>query len=181
MRDVRTHQVVDPVGGVEKVAVDLRSVNGRGVEREGRWRIVAALGIEPAEVDGPPIEARRRSGLQTSPAEAKALERFCEVTRRWFPGAAGGALLRSDVNKAVEERPGGNHQRAASDDAAVGKLETLDAIRARGNANGGSEQPIDLGHGTQRNPSPVAIAPLVSLRARRPHGGPAAAIEDLEL
>jgi hypothetical protein len=67
------------------MTVDLRPVDPRSQERKRHGRIVAALEKErsalelPVEIDAAPIQTRRRSGLQTTPFEAKRFQRLGEL------------------------------------------------------------------------------------------------------
>ena len=68
----------------------------RGQERERHRRLVAALdgkapvGDLPLEIDARAIEPRRRAGLQPPALEPERLQRFGELARRRFAGAARG-------------------------------------------------------------------------------------------
>ena len=74
----------------------------------GSGRLVAVLGVEAREVDAGPVKPRGGPGLEPSPPKSEPLQRFRELTRRRFTGAAGRPLFRPDVNEAVEERARGD-------------------------------------------------------------------------
>ena len=66
------------------------------------------------EVDAVAIQSRRRAGLQPAHLEAERLRiDSASVARRRLAVPSRRPLLGADVNQAVQERPGGDDQRAA--------------------------------------------------------------------
>ena len=59
--------------------------------------------------------------------------------------------------------------------------EAGDAAAVDQDAPGAADNPRDVRFGAERLLHPLAVAPLVGLRPRRPHRGTAAAVEQLEL
>ena len=185
--EVRSHEIAHAIVRVEQIAVDLRTLDRAREKRKRHGRRVAAFDDEPAirhvagEIDAVAIEPRRGSGLQAAPRESKRLQRVSQITRGRFAGAAGLMLLRSDVDEAVQERPGRDHERLAAVCVAVLERQPGDACVLDENPAGPANQPLDVRLGFERGLHPLAVDFLVRLCPRRPHGGAAAAIEQLEL
>src|SRR6266508_165003 len=110
--DVRPHDIPNAIVRVKQIAVDLRTIDWRGQERERHWRRVASLnGHRPGgdlaiEVNALAIQQWRRASLEPSPFEAERLQRLGQVARWGFADASGGVLLWTNVNQTVEERAG---------------------------------------------------------------------------
>ena len=181
LRDVLAHQRVHALRRVHQVTGNLRTIDRAAQKREGHRRIVPALLREAREVDAAPVQSRRRAGLQTSPGEAERLQRLREITRRRLTRAPRGLLIAADVHQPVEERTGGHDERIAPVDIAVLHRESGDLAVLDENPPGLADNPGDVRLALERRAHPRAVDALVGLRARRPHGGPAAAIEQLEL
>ncbi len=75
------------------------------------------------------IERRSSRGgvpvLSRPHLKPNAFQRLGEVPGRRLAGATGRGLLRTDMNQAVQESPGGDDQRPAGDDAAVRQLQSV--------------------------------------------------------
>src|SRR6185437_8697043 len=81
----------DGMGGIGRagdVTDRLRRRDCLGQEGKRRWRVIAALNIESAAIDCPPVEAWRRAGLQPAEAKAEPGEAFGEADRRLFADTA---------------------------------------------------------------------------------------------
>src|SRR5690606_33369690 len=76
---------------------------------EHRPRLIARLAQQPLVVDGAPVDARRRAGLQTSDAEWQRPQALGEAVRRWIAGAAALVAREPHMDTAAEERPHGQH------------------------------------------------------------------------
>ena len=164
-REIRAHDVAHAIGRVQQMTIDLRAIDAVGQERERNRRDVAAFANKRAalnlsvEIDAVAIESRRRAGLQPAPLEAERLQRLGELVRRRFAGATGRTLLRADVNEPVQERAGGDDERAASVVVAVLHADAGDGSRGDKNTSGFSNQPFDVRLGVERalHPAPVDL------------------------
>ena len=181
LADVLPHELVDPVRRVQQVTINLLAADLVGRERERHGRIVAALGREPRKVDAAAIEPRRRAGLQTSPGEPERFDRLGKISRGRFAGAARRPLIAPDVDQPVQKRPRGHDERAASVLFAALECQPRDAPAVDQKPSGAAHYPRDVRLRVQSVVDPLAVAPLVGLRARRPDGGTTTAIEQLEL
>jgi hypothetical protein len=181
------HQIAHSIVGVQQIARDLLAFDPRRQERKRYRRLVAALEREravfdmAAEIDRRAIETGWRARLQAAVFEPERFQRFSEFTRRRFSRPAGWTLLGADMHQTVEERAGGDDQRAAAVPIAVLHRQTADPTAVCENPPGPSEQPDDVWLGLEGAPHPLTINPLVRLRARRPHRRTAAAVQQLEL
>ncbi len=90
-------------------------------------------------------------------------------------------LLRTDVNEPVEKRAGRDDERTAAVRVAVFEREADHSTVLDKDPSGASNEPLDVRLGVERRFHPATVDFFVRLRARRPHGGAAAAIEQLEL
>src|SRR6516165_1580476 len=90
-------------------------------------------------------------------------------------------LFRSDVNETVQERPRGDDKRAAAVRIAVLERETDDSSVFDEDTACATDQPLDVRFRLEGCTDPLAVNPLVCLRARRPHRRSPASIEQLEL
>src|SRR5213596_200346 len=90
-------------------------------------------------------------------------------------------LFGADVNQSVEEGTGRHHERAARNRSTVFHREADDTSAGRENAAGASDQPLDVWLCSELTLHPLTVDFLVGLRARRPDGRTAAAIQQLEL
>ena len=95
--------------------------------------------------------------------------------------APGRTLFGPDVNQPIQERPGGDDERAALATVPVFHRQADDATVIDEDASGLSKDPGDVRLAIERACDPGRIATLVGLRARRPDRGPTTAIEQLEL
>ena len=127
--DVPAHELVDAIGGVKQVT--RRDVLRRfgGHERERNRRVIAVFHVEHTaldafvKVDRLSSEPRRRSGLQSAPAEAQFLDGFGQIARWRLAGAARGPLFTPNVNQTVEERAGRDDERLAAETAPILELQ----------------------------------------------------------
>ncbi len=89
-------------------------------EREGLGRIVAALHLEAAPIDGAAVEAGRRPGLEPAHAKAEPVEARRQPEGRGLADAPGRDLALADMDQPVEEGAGGEHDGAGGEAAPVG-------------------------------------------------------------
>src|SRR3989441_4508786 len=82
---------------------------GALVEREAVVRIVAVLARNLGPIDGPPVDARRRTGLEARHRKSKCLNVLRNSNGRLITGATGRNLrVGPDVNPPTQERARGN-------------------------------------------------------------------------
>src|SRR5690606_27105781 len=94
----RRHRTRDTAG-------NLRILDPVGEGREGLRRLVAWLHFDGAPVDAAAVEARGRSGLQTTERESLRGQRAREPERRRFTHAPGGNLALADMKQPAQKRP----------------------------------------------------------------------------
>jgi len=85
------------------------------------------------------------------------------------------------VDETIQEGSGRHDKGAARIGVPVFHRETGDPSVRRQQTSSSAEQPLDVGFRQQRLAHPIAVHGFVRLRSRRPHGRPAAAVEELEL
>src|SRR5262249_49520016 len=97
--DVRADEIPRATVRVEKMALDLRTMDGCREKRKRHRGIVAALHLESTqpdltiEIDAVAKEPRGRAGLEPSPLESKLLERLRQLPRWGLSGAPRWTLL----------------------------------------------------------------------------------------
>ncbi len=101
-------------------AGDLRRRNPRREERERHRRVIAGLLLKGAPVDGGGQQAWRGAGLEAAELQTQAIEALGQAKRGGFAHTAGGDLLLPEVDEAVEEGAGGEHDGARAKLAAIG-------------------------------------------------------------
>ena len=154
-----------------------------GRERERHRRVVARSWRSKREKSmlrrssrgGVPVFSRP----QRKPNDFSDSARSCDGGS---PARPAGRCSRPDVNQAVEERAGGHDQRAAANDPPSSS--SRPATRPPSSARILPALPRIQSNARlapERGRHPRAVAPLVGLRARRPHRRTAAAVEQLEL
>src|SRR5258708_10681434 len=111
------------------VAGNLRVVmcHSLGAKTEGRGIVVSRLLRETRPIDGAPIEARRRSGLEPASAQAEVLQRLSEQNRIRFPRTSRRILLLSTVNQTIEKGAGCDDHSLGAHGAAVAKANSKNA------------------------------------------------------
>ena len=142
------------------------------------------LHLEAAEVHGAAVDARRRAGLESPADDAELLELLREMRRRRVAGAPAGDLrLGADVNAPAQERAGGDHDRARAEAPLLERLDAEDRARllVDEQPRDGALHREDVGVLLEERPHRAPVESAIALRARRPHGGPLAAIEHPEL
>ncbi len=88
---------------------------GAAEEREHRHGIeVPGLRFQHREVDGAPVDAGRRAGLQAPLRQLQFFQARRQRHRRRIARAAASVIVQADVNLAVEEGPGREHHRACA-------------------------------------------------------------------
>ena len=81
----------------------------RADEAHHRRGIVAGLPFERREIDGAPVESRRRSGLEPAHGQGELAQSRAERLRRGITGAPSFVLFEADVDQSRQERAGGQH------------------------------------------------------------------------
>ena len=163
------------------VTADLTAIEGAGHERERHRGAIPRLLLEPAEVDAGAIEPGWSAGLQPPPLQTQPLQRFAENPRRRLPGPPGRMSFRPNVDKSVQEGPGGHHHGPATDARTVLELDADCSTALDHHRTDPSDDPVDTRLAVQSSPHPDAVLPLVRLRPRGLHGRSAAPVQQLEL
>ena len=163
------------------VAGDLRRRDAVGHERERHRRVVAVLPFQPLPCNGTAVEPRRRSGLEAAERQAKAQQPFRQPQGRGFADAAGRRLLVADMNEAVEECAGGEHDRARRQLSAVAGADAEDAAIADQQILGPAFQDFEIGRGADRCLHGLPVQLAVGLRPRPLHRRALGAVEQPEL
>ena len=179
-------------------SVRVRKLNGVG---SGVARLLGEL----RPVDRPPIEPRRRAGLQPASAQAQLLQRLAQQHRRRLATAAGRIVLLATMDQAIQKCAGGDYNCAGVDHAAVTELDADDARQFLFGAGSrelfltaDSRLPTarcraqhDIDHlrlldeearlRLQHLAHLYAVLLLVALRSRRPHRRAARGVQQAEL
>src|SRR4029077_5633933 len=115
--DVLADDAVGFRGGPGDVAGNLLFVVGDALGAEAEWCGIgiARLRLESRPVDGAAVEARRRTGLEATVAEAEVFQGFTEKNSGGLAGASSGILLLAAVDQAVEEGAGGDNDGLGAD------------------------------------------------------------------
>jgi hypothetical protein len=153
-----------------------------GNERERRRRIVAGLHIEPGPVDRAAVEPRRCAGLEPPERETVARECLRQAKRRLFANAPRRDLLTADMNQAVEEGAGRQHDPPRREAPAVTQHEPADM--PAGIEQQILDRPLDnveIRRFGQQSGNRAAIELAVGLRARPAHRSTLAAVQNAEL
>ena len=185
--DVGPHEVVRALRRMRPVADDLPPLDGVRQERERHRLLVAAGFFEAAEVDAPAVEARRGPRLQAAARQTEPLERLGQALRGRLAHPAGRRAPLAHVHEAVEKGARRHHDGRRREPLAAGRaarrfqLDAAHRAAAHEQAAHAAEDPRDPLFAAQRIRDPRAVAPLVGLRPRRPHGRAAAAVQQLEL
>src|SRR5262245_38814072 len=117
--DIVSDDPVRSLGRLGDVARDLRRRDGAREDREGGRVFIALLLLKSRPVDAAPVETRRRPGLEAGEPQPGVAHLLREAKRRRLADAAGGNLLGSEMDEAIEEGAGGEHDGLRSDAAAV--------------------------------------------------------------
>ena len=102
-------QLVGAGVGVGYPAGDLGAVDRFGGVGKGARGIVARLLLHAGKVDGPAVEARRRTGLETADFKAERDQPLRGPVGRLFSGAAGAVGEIADVDFTSEKGAGSEH------------------------------------------------------------------------
>ena len=106
---VGADQIVAGGAGMGQMTGDLRRRNPLGHIGEGRRFIVARLDFEPGPVDGPAVQARRRSRLEPPQRKPELAQGARQPVGGRIADPSGRNLLLADMDHAAEERPGRQH------------------------------------------------------------------------
>ena len=179
--EVSPDHVVHRFVGVADEALYLLPVDPIGLKRKRDGTFVSGLALEFRIVYRAPVEARRSARLQSPRAKTDCSNRVGESYRSGLAAAAGLKSLAPHVDQPVEESPRSKHDRARFDEPPICKL---DPRCARVCDLYLGDLAFDDGEVfRKREPAPHlrAVKVPVRLRARRLHGGAAAAVEQAEL
>ena len=171
---------------VRDPARDLRRVHrARADEAHHRRRIVARLPFEPREVDGAPVDARRRSGLEPTYRKCQLAQSRAERLRGRIARASRLVVLEADVDQAAEERARRQHHRIGFERHAHLRDDTRHPgartrIGQREIVDGLLEQ-REVGLVLEPAANGRAIERAIRLRARRAHRGALARVQRAEL
>ena len=181
---VRPDQIVYRGVGVRDPARDLLQVDPVGEEGKRLGHLVAGLDLGLVEVDGPPVQARRRAGLESRQREAEPLQSLAEARGGPFAGASAGQLRGAVVKDPLHERAGAEHDRPGAVDGVPGAHagdphlgagpfddQVVGGLLAQGQPRLVLDDPLHL----------LLISHAVGLGAGAVHGGPLAAVEHAEL
>ena len=157
-------------------------VDALGHERERRRRVVARLHLEPGPIDRAAVEPRRRAGLEPPERKAVAGERLRQAERRLFADAARRDLFVADMDQAVEEGAGRQHDPPRRNAPAVAQHEPADMPAGiEQQILGRPLDDVEIRRFGQQFGDGAAIELAVGLRARPAHRRALAAVEDAEL
>ena len=101
--------------GVGDVAGDLWRRDRVGEERERLRRVVAALLLEAAPIDGAAVESGRGAGLQPAHAKAEPVKPGRKPKGRCLADTSGPDLALADMNQPVEKGAGCEHDSAGGE------------------------------------------------------------------
>src|SRR5262249_52332147 len=99
--NVIANNVVNRFVRIADKAFNLPTIDGIGFERERYRVIVAWLALEFRVINGAPVEARRRAGLQPAGFEADIADGIGEPDRRRFTATPCRKGLFADVNQTI--------------------------------------------------------------------------------
>ena len=152
-----------------------------GEERERHRGLVAGLHLQPRPVDGPPVQPRRRAGLEPAEAQAEPKQALGQAHGRAVADPARRPALLAEMDLAAQEGAGGQDHRAR---APIG----AGAVDHARDPAGLDEQILDLGLaqveaglGVEQRAHGPRVELAVGLGARALHRRPLAAVEHPEL
>jgi hypothetical protein len=151
-------------------------------EAEHRHRIeIARLLFQPGEIDRATVDARWRSGLESPLRQLQLLQPRRQAGRRRIAGAAGAVFLQPDMDPAIEEGAGREHDcpstkayahlRYGADNSVAFEHEVIHRLL---------EQP-QIRLVLQPPPDRRLVQNPIRLRPCRAHGRALARVEDAEL
>ena len=86
-----------------------------GNTTEGLNIVISGLALEPGEVDGAPVDARRRAGLQAPDRELALTQPSRQRIRGRIAGTAALVTLQPHMDTSAEERAHGHHHAGGLD------------------------------------------------------------------
>ena len=168
--------VGDPAGQL------LRMLRGAAHEAEHRHRVqVAGLFGALGEIDGAAVQARRGAGFQTTLRQLQFLEPAGQRHGRRVAGATGGIVVQADVDPAVEEGAGGQHDRPGAEAQARLGDRTDDAVPLDHQVVDGLLEQHQIGLVLQPAPDGGLVEDAIRLRAGGADRRALGAIENAEL
>src|SRR6185503_8002622 len=124
--EVAPYRVMHGFVRVANEAFDLRAQYSAGLERERHGALIARLSLEFRVINRTSVEARRSSGLEPACFEPDPANRSGKLDRSRLAAAARLKSSAAYVDKAVEESPRSQHDRAPFDLRSTGKLNACD-------------------------------------------------------
>jgi hypothetical protein len=85
----------------------LRVLRGVAKKGENRTRLIRMLFDHHRKIDAPPIEPRRRAGLESPDRQVQLAQPCRQRNRRWITHASANHVRHADVDQAVEKSAGG--------------------------------------------------------------------------
>ena len=173
---------VGPLAGMRDVARHLPGMLVPAAEvREHRPRLVAGLGLEPGEVDGAPIDARRRAGLQASDRELALAQLARQRVRRRITGAAAFVILHPDVNPPPEKGADGHHHAGGFDADPDAGHHTAHRVAVDEKVGDRLLEQREPARALQHAADVPPVERTVDLGTGRPHSGALAGVEGAEV
>src|SRR5262249_59004656 len=93
-------------------------------KRERRRRLVARLNLEIGVVDGAAVKPRAGAGLEPADAEAEFAQVITESHRGEVASTSSVVVLETDMNEALQEGAGGEHDRGCLESLADLRLDS---------------------------------------------------------
>ena len=156
-------------------------LSGSPHEREKGNRVITRLPGEPAVIDGPAVEARRRAGLQPSRAERQVAQAARQGVRRRLTGPSALVTGFAHVDPAGQKRAGCQHHAGSAETQARLCHDTPDNTAFNNQVVHGLLEQVQvvrlLKQGTYRS----LVQAAVNLCPGGAHRGPLAGVEDAEL
>src|SRR5688572_21596842 len=181
LSDVLANRVVNTLGRIPDIALDLFLRDFVGRERKWHRRTVIGLRFESAPVNRAAIESRRRSRLQTAHRKTEILQSLGQLDRCRLPGAPTKIRTSPGMYQPIQKSPCRDDDRLRS--------ETSPVLQSHAGKTTITEHKIDdfaltqmqIWSGFQRPAHLGAIAHAIRLRPRRLHGRSARTIKEPKL
>ncbi len=151
------------------------------VRKHGNRVQVAGLLFQDGVVDGAPVNARRRTGLEAALGKLQFLQALTQRNSRRVAGASARIVLQANVDQAVQEGARGQHYSLGPELQANLRHGANDTVALHHQVlNGLLEQP-QVRLVLEAAADGLAIQHPIRLRARRTDSWPLRAVQDSEL
>ena len=171
-----------PIAGMGDVARHLRGVLVPASQiREHRPRFVAGLALEPGEVDGAPVDARRRAGLQPPDRKLTLAELARQRVRGWVAGAAALLILQPHVDAPAEEGADGHHDAGGLDADSDSRHHAAHRVPVDDEVADRLLEKREPGRAFEHAADVAPVERAIDLGAGRPHRGTLAGVEGAEV